>query len=129
MKSEVQHLRLPIREATTCACTVGSRSLWLLVLIDLFDLCRLEESHLTAAVLQSLRSCHEPRALPPVLADAAAAAVLAEAAPPAMRTGQPPRGSHMVESGVSTPTDARRSNDGLLNETQTFTSRLGARRA
>ena len=39
-----------------------------------------------------------------------------------MRTGQPPRGSHMVESGVSTPTDARRSNDGLLNETQTWRS-------
>ena len=62
MKSEVQHLRLPIREATTCACTVGSRSLWLLVLVDLFDLCRLEESHLTAAVLQSLRSCAAARA-------------------------------------------------------------------
>ena len=48
---------------------------WLLLPVEFFDLCRLEERHVAAAVLT-------PAALPPVLAEAAAAAVLAAAAPP-----------------------------------------------
>ena len=117
MKSEVQHLRLPIREATTCACTVGSRSLWLLVLIDLFDLCRLEESHLTAAVLQSLRSCAAARARRCRCRRSPCRGCAAGHADRATAT--------WVSHGRVGRLDAHRRkalNDGLLNETQTWRS-------
>ena len=55
--------------------------IWVLLPVKLFDLCRLDENHVTtaAAVLA-------PVALPPVLAEAAAAAVLAPAALPPVLT-------------------------------------------
>ena len=51
--------------------------IWVLLPVEFLDLCRLDESHLTAAsALLALA------ALPPVLADAAAAAVFAQGTPP-----------------------------------------------
>ena len=54
----------------------GNRLIWVLLPVEFFDLCRLEESHVIAAA--ALRASGAPL---PVLADAAAAAVLAQAAP------------------------------------------------
>ena len=51
--------------------------IWVFLPIELFDLYRLDESHVTAAA-----AVLAPAALPPVLADATAAAVLAHGAPP-----------------------------------------------
>ena len=50
--------------------------IWVLLPVELFDSCRLKDSHLAAAAALLATA-----ALPPVLADAAAAAVLAPAAP------------------------------------------------
>jgi hypothetical protein len=75
----------------------GDPLIWVLLPVELFDLCRLEEHHgtATAAVLApaapppvladaTAAAVLAPAALPPVLAEAAAAAVLAPAAPPPM---------------------------------------------
>ena len=51
--------------------------IWVLLPVELFDLCRLDESHVTAAAALLALA-----ALPSMLADAAAAAVLAQGAPP-----------------------------------------------
>ena len=53
--------------------------LWVLLPVELFDLCRVDESHGTAAA--ALFALAAP---PPVLTDTAAAAVLALAAPPSV---------------------------------------------
>ena len=53
--------------------------IWLFHPVEFFDLYRLEESHVTTALFA-------PFALPPVFAEAAAAALLALAAPPPVRT-------------------------------------------
>ena len=52
--------------------------IWVLLPVELFDLCRLEESHGTAAAA-TLLALGAP---PPVLTDTAADALLADAAPP-----------------------------------------------
>ena len=75
----------------------GDQLIWVLLPVELFDLCRLEESHVTAAAALLARGAPPPvladaaaaallapAALPPVLAEATAAAVLASAAPPPM---------------------------------------------
>ena len=51
--------------------------IWVLLPVELFDLCRLDESHVTAAA-----ALLAPAALPPMLAEAAAPTVLAHAALP-----------------------------------------------
>ena len=55
----------------------------LVVLVDSFDLCRLEENHLTA-VAAGVLAVLAGAAYSPVLADAATAAVLAGGAPPSV---------------------------------------------
>ena len=55
----------------------GDALIWVLLPVELFDLCRLEESHGTAAAALFAHAAH-----PPVLADATAAALLAPAALP-----------------------------------------------
>ena len=55
----------------------------LVVLVDFFDLCRLEENHLTA-VAAGVLAVLAGAAYSPVLADAATAAVLAGGAPPSV---------------------------------------------
>ena len=57
----------------------GDTLIWVILSIELFDLCRLEESHGTAAATLLALA-----ALPPVLADTAAAALLALAALPSV---------------------------------------------
>ena len=51
--------------------------IWVLLPVELFDLCRLDENHVTAAA-----AVLAPAALPPVLADGSAAALLAIVALP-----------------------------------------------
>ena len=69
-------LALTTSRPTNHACLHrGDAFIWLLLPLVLFDLCRLEESHVTAAA--ALFALAAP---PPVLADAAAAALLAIAA-------------------------------------------------
>ena len=75
-------LALTTPRPTDHACLHGGDQLILLP-VEFFDLCRFEESHVTAAAAIFAMS-----ALPPVLANAAAAAVLAHAAlPPVLANG------------------------------------------
>ena len=55
----------------------GDRLIWVLLPVEFFDLCRLEESHVITAA--ALRASGAPL---PVLTYAATAALLADAAPP-----------------------------------------------
>ena len=65
------------------ACLHGWDPLiWVLLPVELFDLCRLDENHVAAAAAVLALA-----ALPPVLAEAAAAAVLATVALPPVWTG------------------------------------------
>ena len=87
-------LALTTSRPTNHACLHrGDAFIWLLLPLVLFDLCRLEESHVTAAAALFALAAHPPvfayataaavlalAALPPVLAEAAAATVLALAA-------------------------------------------------
>ena len=73
-------LALTTSRPTNHACLHrGDQLIWVLLFVELFDLCRLDESHGTAtAALLALA------APPPMLADAAAAALLALGAPPSV---------------------------------------------
>ena len=91
-------LALTTSRPTYCACLHRWDPLiWLLLLVECFDLCRLEESHGTAEAALLALAAHPPvladaataalfadAAHPPVLADTAAAAFLADAAHPPM---------------------------------------------
>ena len=71
-------LALTASRPTNNACFHrGNRLIWVLLPVEFFDLCRLEESHVTAAAALLALA-----ALPSVLAEAAAAALLAQAAHP-----------------------------------------------
>ena len=95
-------LALTTSRPTDHACLHrGDRLIWVLLPVEPFDLCRLEESHVTAAAAPFALAAHPPvfayataatvlalAALPPVLAEAAAATVLAPAAvPPVLADG------------------------------------------
>ena len=71
-------LALTTSRPTDHACLHrGDRLIWVLLPVEPFDLCRLEESHVTAAAAPFALAAH-----PPVFAYATAAAVLALAALP-----------------------------------------------
>ena len=82
----------PNRHANACLRRVEPL-IWLFLPAEFVDLCRIEDGHVTAALLAP--AAHAPMlaepaaaallagaALPPMLADAAAAALLAQGAPP-----------------------------------------------
>ena len=89
-------LALTTSRPTNHACLHrGDQLIWVLLPVEIFDLCRLEESHGAATAALLALAAHPPvladaatatllalAALPPVLADTAAAALLADAAHP-----------------------------------------------
>ena len=78
MKKSTLTLALTTSRPNHARLHCGDPLIWVLLPVEFFDLCRLEESHGTAAAAALLAIA----ALPPVLADAAAAALLADTAHP-----------------------------------------------